>query len=269
MSLVLASSSDILKVVLDAAPATNQCPVGIAYAIQGGNAARAIAVTNGATAVSALTGPSSGNPYVINSIQFPNIDTAQRKLTVELTTSSGTQQLMAATLQSGSQLYYDSARGWYVLDQYGNELISLGLPAGVTITTPNIIGVTNGSNAAAGSVGEVISNTATGVSVASNVYANATSITLTPGDWDVEGSYYITGTTFSAIAASISTTSATLAAAPNAWQFIGVTITSGGSPVPKQRINVSSTTTVYLVGTGAFSSGTATAAASIIARRAR
>lgn len=56
-----------------------------------------------------------------------------------------------------------------------------------TITTPNIVGVTNGSNAAAGSVGEYVTASPTGISLTTGTTINLTSISLTAGDWDVSG----------------------------------------------------------------------------------
>jgi hypothetical protein len=86
---------------------------------------------------------------------------------------------------------------------------------GALITPTSTIGIkgtaTNDS-AQAGSVGEFINNTATGVSMTSTIVANVTSISLTAGDWDVWGSLVFApagGTIMSTIQGSISTTSAT------------------------------------------------------------
>ena len=129
---------------------------------------------------------------------------------------------------------------------------------------------TNG-NALAGFVGEVISNTASGVSLSGNIAANITSISLTAGDWDVMGSVnYVpaTGTTTNYTITSISVNSATHA----------TYITSGGARIastasayaaPTTRISIASTTTVYLVGTAQFSVSTMTAGGLIYARRRR
>ena len=55
------------------------------------------------------------------------------------------------------------------------------------------VGVTDGSNAAPGQVGEVISqNVTAGLALTTNVALNVTSIPLTPGDWDVGGEVWIT-----------------------------------------------------------------------------
>ena len=63
----------------------------------------------------------------------------------------------------------------------------MGLFSSETIVTPNLVGVTSASNAAAGSVGEIISAlVAVGspVSLVNATAKNVTSISLTAGDWD-------------------------------------------------------------------------------------
>ena len=60
---------------------------------------------------------------------------------------------------------------------------------------PNTLpmGVIDGSNAAAGQIGEVISffTTSPGVTLTSGTAATVTSIPLTPGDWDVQGEVWV------------------------------------------------------------------------------
>jgi hypothetical protein len=145
-----------------------------------------------------------------------------------------------------------------------------------TITTPNIIGVSNGGNASAGSVGEYVTNTTSGTSLTSGTSVNATSVSLTAGDWDVEGSvqFLPSGTTSTqSIFSSISTTSATLGNIGTVAGFQGTTVFSGESathlPSPIVRISISTTTTVYLVAQLTWTAGTATCNGFIRARRIR
>lgn len=143
-----------------------------------------------------------------------------------------------------------------------------------TITTPNIIGVSNGSNAAAGSMGEVLSAQTLATSATSGTTLNATSVSLTAGDWDVTGvvrSSPAGSTVISQQAVGISTTSATLGVFGT---FSNLTIPfpagSGASiPAPTVRISISATTTVYLVTTQVFSTSTLTVDGAIRARRIR
>lgn len=150
-----------------------------------------------------------------------------------------------------------------------------------TITTPNIVGVTDASSAAAGSVGEVISSVVlvgSAVSLTSGVSANVTSISLTAGDWDVWGEVWLNpaGTTVTSFALiGISTTSATIATVPatntsTAQVFVpAVASDNPVMPISPARINVSGTTTTYLVAQASFSVSTNGAYGKIIARRRR
>lgn len=143
-----------------------------------------------------------------------------------------------------------------------------------TITTPNIVGITNASNAAAGSVGEVISSAVTSTSVpTTGVAQNLTSIPLTAGDWDVQGfvNFGAAGTTTTTqVLAGANTVSATLPASNHYSQFVGSFPTGANVPVPVPytRVNVSSATTVYLVVEAVFGTSTMTAQGFISARRA-
>jgi hypothetical protein len=143
-----------------------------------------------------------------------------------------------------------------------------------TITTPNIVGVSNGSNAASGSVGEYLSNSATGVSLTSGAVVNVTSVSLTAGDWDVSGvvTFVPAGTTTSTLQqVGTNTTSATFGP-------LGTQVLSQGSfgsgltqsyVVPTVRYSLAATTTIFLVAEAVFSTSTMTANGFIRARRVR
>ena len=140
-------------------------------------------------------------------------------------------------------------------------------------TTGGIIGTTAADNTTAGDVGEFMSSAilnASAVSLTTNTPKNLVSITLSAGDWDVWGNYYMSPSismTFSA--GSLSTTSATLG---DASVQAGVNITGLGAvsePVPQLRFNVSTSTPVYLVVEAGFASGTCMASGGIYARRRR
>lgn len=143
----------------------------------------------------------------------------------------------------------------------------------------NLRGTDSNDSADTGYVGEYVSsNPAAPVSVgASASYKNITSISLSPGDWDVSGTVAIdpgTGTSFSLIAGGVSLTSGTQDASNNG----GVTdLPANGANIvfgclSPRRISVSVTTTVYLVGFAAYATaGTAawTVNSIIRARRVR
>lgn len=138
-------------------------------------------------------------------------------------------------------------------------------------------GVTDASNAAAGKIGEFsqsLISTGSATSLTTATAKNVTSISLSAGDWDVEGNinFNLSGATQTASSGGISTTSATL---PTDGSEVasGVVCTTttlvNGLTLPRKRINVSTTTTVYLVAKATFSAGTEAAWGKINARRVR
>lgn len=147
-------------------------------------------------------------------------------------------------------------------------------------TTSGIVGTTLADNANAGSVGEVISSTVlagSAISLSNGVAANVTSINLTAGDWDVWGqiSYAPAGSTvIVSWLAQVSLTSATFPGTitSNAAQYFPITLGAGQGPTATTgilRVNVSTTTTVYLTALSGFSTSTNSAYGYIIARRRR
>ncbi len=155
---------------------------------------------------------------------------------------------------------------------------STSLPVGINLPQPNIIGVTNGSNAAAGSVGEYISSeilSGSAISLTTNTPMNVTSIALTAGDWDISSNVaYIGGSgvqilyTQSAIN-TISDTfpdpAFTTVSQPNG----PAASTNAGDCISTQRLNISSPVTVYLLADAQFSVSTLAACGFIGARRVR
>lgn len=158
----------------------------------------------------------------------------------------------------------------------GVPSLSTTLPAALTIPQPSITGVTNGSSAAAGEVGEYISSQvlfASAINIPNATATDITHISLTAGDWDVGGNILM----FSTLLAStfigwVSTSSATF---PDASLQSGIVMpaTANGNTGPGAlntiRVNVSTTTNVYLTGYCGFSSGTVTGCGYIWARRVR
>lgn len=170
--------------------------------------------------------------------------------------------------------------------------VSLALPANTTLSsaitlpagsTANrnfaVQGVTDGSNAAAGNVGEYVTQSASSVTVPHNTTINVTQISLTAGDWDVEGFASLSGAAagMAVCETAVSTTSATLPAAGTALNMIQFGIGTASpvyvinQPTGSLRLSITATTTVYLV-CYVFcitSTQSATASATIRARRAR
>jgi len=115
------------------------------------------------------------------------------------------------------------------------------------------------------------------VSLTTATYANIVSISLGPGDWDVSGvvDYTPTATTsITNMTQGISTTSGNLVA-QDSWSSLTLaaqvpTATPESAlPTPVVRLNLSTTTTVYLVAKATFSASTLKAYGTINARRQR
>jgi hypothetical protein len=127
-------------------------------------------------------------------------------------------------------------------------------------------GVTDGSEATAGNIGEVL--TASGsVALTNNTTATVATLTLTAGDWDVTGgvTFTISSAASSHYAAGIDGAfgTAIIATVPTGS---GTWILSAGAPV---RRNVTASTAVALSAQTGFTSGSVSAAGSVRARRMR
>lgn len=151
---------------------------------------------------------------------------------------------------------------------------------GPTINQPIVNGITSGSAAAAGVVGQLTaSSVASGsaVSLTTATAANVTSVSLTAGDWNCWGNvnFYPAGsTTISSVAGWISTTSAAVPTRPNLGSFTErtATMTTGGNQgfsVGQIALTLASTTTVYLEAYSTFGTSTMTAGGYIGCRRVR
>lgn len=151
------------------------------------------------------------------------------------------------------------------------------ITASSTITpsqTAGIVGTTAVNNAQAGSVGEYVSATSAAVPLTSASNANVTSISLTAGDWEISGSFLYqaaTTTTTAFVFCGASLVSATPPAIPLYAESNGTFAlqASYAAAIPPQRVNVSATTTVFLVIQTSFAVSTATAMGTLRARRVR
>jgi len=143
-----------------------------------------------------------------------------------------------------------------------------------------IIGATDGGNAAAGEVGEYKESEVLIASAVSLVTATAkdiTSLSLTPGDWDVWGVIDMNPagtTTMSTVEGWISTTSATAPTKPNKGALFHYQQSFGAGlaqdfPVGRRRISIAATTTVYLSVKVSFAISTLSAYGLLAARRFR
>ena len=156
------------------------------------------------------------------------------------------------------------------------------LQATSTITpssTAGIVGTTTNDNANSGSVGEYLTAGTATTSATTSVALNATSISLTAGDWDVSGQVLFSpagSTVTNLVVAGISTTSGAFQALPsggfNNEQVIAPFNSAGVANIvaaPITRVSIASTTTVFLVAQANFTVSTLTVSGFIRARRVR
>ena len=142
-----------------------------------------------------------------------------------------------------------------------------------------LVGTTAGGDAVAGTVGEYQSSTVlvgAAVSLTTGTAANITSLTLTAGDWDLDGiaQYHsASGTTVpNDVLQGFNTVSATTPTAPGSfsYDYIAVAITDDPAYVtPVVRFSLAATTTVYLVTKADFAVSTLVAYGFMRARRVR
>lgn len=150
----------------------------------------------------------------------------------------------------------------------------MAIRAAITASASQIAGTTTNDNAGPGILGEFVQSIVTNAApvniVTTNVSQNLTSISLTAGDWDVSGLLSVNpsvGTTGQQ--AGVGTVTNTLPAVELQTQ---ANIASSGRysmPIPRQRVSINVTTTIFLVGTVQFASGTCTMYGFLNARRAR
>lgn len=171
------------------------------------------------------------------------------------------------------------------LRQTGTGSVSAA-PAWDVVFSSDVTGTATNDNAAAGFIGEYVSSTTVvskEISLTNNTGANVNSISLTAGDWDVDGVVYFDcgGSTVVSIMLGASSTSSgnydpSGGSTNGAWNSIvpsgaGTVLGANqvGLVVPTYRYSLSSTTTVYLVAQSGFTTSTMKAFGSIRARRVR
>jgi hypothetical protein len=130
--------------------------------------------------------------------------------------------------------------------------------------THGVVGTTTNNDAAAGNVGECVESIYSGDDnlASTGVFQNATSISLTAGDWEVRGSlvYRIadaTGVTEADTAISIysANTKTDHVVGKNEVRGFGPTASNITNSVLPFRLSLSATTTVYLKGSCGYSGG--------------
>lgn len=138
----------------------------------------------------------------------------------------------------------------------------------------NILGVTDGSNASTGQIGEYItSGVQATVSMTTSVVKNVATITLTAGDWDVSGICGFGPASTTQVAALVTAITTTSATAPGVGLQVQSNIPQTGSylsfALPPRRVSVSVSTPVYLIANAVYNTSTLTVDCQLNARRVR
>lgn len=150
----------------------------------------------------------------------------------------------------------------------------------VIVNPAGLAGTTTNNNAAAGYLGEYMSSViiqAGAVKPATATVVNITSLTLTPGDWDIWGELWVgTPVGLTAVYAGLTTVSATIPSdAADGTARSAVTVSGFGSglidvfPLRSVRASLAASTVYYLAGRGDYTSGSLSLFGGLFARRRR
>lgn len=233
------------------------------------------------------TGASSAPSWssTLPSLTLSNTNTGGVTFTISSTsnTSAGASMLLTGNGATTPSKYLGVLNGsFYILNNAGSTQIFSLTDAGNAVFTGSvqpsqtggIIGTTTSNNANAGSVGEFLTATTSGVSLTNSTAANCASQSLTAGDYEVSGTVlYNPGatTTMTGFTQGVGTTSAGFSGGGTYTQYSLNFITGQGQAfsTPVIRVSLSSTTTVYLVGYAAFAASTMTCTGYLHIRRVR
>lgn len=242
-----------------------------------------------------LTGPASsgtvmtlGNAETITGVKTYGSAGAVGRLKIAGTTSGST--VLDATAIASGTIQLPAASGIVVLKDTPDVFLNKTLDSAgtgnsiqvgsVALSKGQYPGETTTGSATAGNVGEYVSsNIASGsaVSLTTVTAANVTSISLTAGDWDVQGKVGFLGNAATTVTRQVASISATTATLDNTNDRVTRTVLSG-TPygvddihvnTPVSRFSLSGTTTVFLVAFSAFAVSTSSAYGEIRARRVR
>jgi hypothetical protein len=143
-----------------------------------------------------------------------------------------------------------------------------------TINSFMVVGTTTADSAPLGRIGQYIESIGNTTTAASTTYGDMTSISLTPGDWDVTAvNYFNSGTAITVAITGISTTSGNSSTGLVAGSNQAVDVRADSAHdwtqvVPSYRMSLSATTTVYLKASATYT-GTFTCSFRLSARRVR
>lgn len=264
--MLLDATTKSIEITVEAAATTTESPVTVEYVDHTATTfapASSDTVSNGTSVVTMVAAPAASTQRQVKEITIYNADTVNHTYTVKYNDNATKRTVVKVAVVPGQALIYRSDIGWVL-----TPVASAG----------QLQGTATNDSAAAGNVGEELISSialASGLSLSNGVAVNVTTLTLTPGEWDVDGTVYLsTSGTTGRISAGISQTSATFTTASNGTQNLDDR-SSGDTasynclrPGPySQKVSVN--TTIYLVTVVTFGAITVTAFGTLRARRVR
>lgn len=165
------------------------------------------------------------------------------------------------------------------IDTTSGAISQVCTAVGPVVFKSELAGTGTNDSAAAGSVGELLTATASTVALTTVTTKNITSVSLTAGDWDVWGVIAFDKAAGTTVTQTVSWTSETSATLP-AVLLRSESTHSATNPLaagtrrfslqpPVVRYSLSGTTTIYLSTYQDFSGSTLTVSGTIYARRRR
>jgi|GEM_PF-6492984 len=247
--MILDTTSKVIEIILGEAKTTTDCDFNIDYAdtVSGSTfvPGSSPGVTNGVTLVTALAAPAASAQRNVKFISVYNNDTVNHNVTVRSYDGANRRIYVKAAITPGQVLSWMQGAGWSI----------------VAAAPGQIIGTGTNDDAAAGNLGELSNNLATGVALTSGVATNVNSRTLGPGDWYVRGGLALTAGVTTNVTITIgwlSEVSATQPTPPNEGamyrsEFSGLVGPLEIFPVGIKRVSVAAgATKIIYLGTRAL-----------------
>ncbi len=225
------------------------------------------------------------DPFVVMSLQRGTVASPTALQTGDILGSHGFSSHDGTSFRAGGAFRFKAAENFSVThvavdfvvetaDSDGTmvERIKAAGNSGVTLQ-----GTRTNDSAASGKIGEYLTGQTSTTSMTSGISVTLASVSLTAGDWDVEGTTQLNPavtTVISNAKAGVNTTNNTLPGPMTAggYSAIDATTAAGSGHVMQtgsQRLSLTTTTTVYLVGQATFTISTMTGDGFIRARRVR